>query len=223
MTLPVHGNDGKDYEFPYTDSTTVSDIISEIRKLLPEEVSQIDLVRGLERLPLDASIASLGLSPTDKLKFFIKRRSRAALPQRTSSYGGRAPPIVQKRHPGGLPTRTDVDLSEVRDPANFNELVEQLNRLELPGITREDIVKALRTAFFDSNKASEFLLAKSGQAPPPIKSERETDLRLTQEDRVQLQVISGNFPAIDRATVIQVYFANGKNVEETQGILANWR
>jgi hypothetical protein len=237
MTLLVHGSDGKDYEFPYTDTTTVADIIGEIRKFLSEEVYQVDLVRVTEKLPPGATIASLGLAATDKLKFFTRRRGSGAITGRTQSYSGvlsrpaalapappRAAPLPARAY--AIPTRTDVDLSAVHDPPDIEAKVTNLLELGLAEITRDDILIALRTTFFDENKASEYLMAKAGQAPPPIRvSERDAgpDLRLTPADRAALQALVQQFPAVHRAEIIQLYYANQRSVEATQATLATWR
>jgi hypothetical protein len=236
MTLLVHGSDGKDYEFAVADGTTVADIIGEIRKLVGDDVFQIDLVRSTTRLPPDALIASLGLAPTDKLKFFTKRRSKGAIVARTQSLGGVPSRAAgAQRGVGGgalpgrayaIPTRTDVDLSAVHDPPDIDAKVGRLLELGLAEITRDDALIALRTTFFDENKASEYLMAKAGQAPPPIRvADRDTDrdLRLTPEDRTALQALGAQFPAIDRATLIQLYYVNQRSVEATQATLAEWR
>jgi hypothetical protein len=219
MTLKVLGSDRKHYEFPFTETTTVADIVAEIRKLLPPDVVQVDLTRDMKRLPAEATITSLGLAPTDELKFFCKRRSTGAL-GRAQSYAGRTHSESAPAPRYALPQRTDIDLSELQDPPDFDLRVATLMDLHLEGITEQDCQMALRTALFNTNKASEFLLAQSGALPPLSKVDRAPQHEITPEQREALLRLESANPGVDRATIIQVFIMCNKDEANAEAVIS---
>jgi hypothetical protein len=140
-----------------------------------------------------------------------------------------------------LPRRTDIDYDAIAKPANLPDLVSALRDLfngvadeERP--SEDDMVAALEAAFYNVDRAGEYLLAtaqpRRDQAPPPAQLSPEdlaltrgiiaeltaaTGRPLTNEESVLLIQVVGLTaapdPAARRAQVIELYTQLAATIE----------
>jgi hypothetical protein len=69
-------------------------------------------------------------------------------------------------------------------------------------------------------------MVKAGEAPPPVRlADRDSaqTLKRTPEDRAALQTLGQQFPAVDRATLIHLYYINRSSIEAAQATVAGLR
>jgi hypothetical protein len=181
LTLKVHSSDRKDYKFAYTYTTMVSHIIEEIRKVVSPDVTQIDLVHGSTKLADDTTLTSLNLDPSEQLKFFVCRHRHA--------------------HRRKVPRARRICCRSGQTSTSPRSAT--LVELALPGITRKDCMRALRTVYFDTNRASTYLLAQSGgRAPPARAMDAPIVHEISLDVREALARLEAQFPGIDHPTVI---------------------
>jgi hypothetical protein len=120
-----------------------------------------------------------------------------------------------------MPTRTDVDFSKVARPDNYADLVTAISQVGITDpngqpVSPEDIETALTNAFFQVDRATEYLLAHTGQFP------RKPEFTLTEAQKADVTDLRGRFPALYPATIVQVYSASGNDKEAATAILATW-
>jgi hypothetical protein len=117
-------------------------------------------------------------------------------------------------HFASLPRRSDVDYSALVKPANLPELVCNLQTLyagfgdEGLAPTLEDITAALEAAFYDVDRAAEYLLATTGERrpPPPPAQFSPEDVTAIRGLVAELAAEEGRpLPEENRATLIQLY------------------
>jgi hypothetical protein len=195
----VVGPDGNEISVEVTPESTVASVsktIHDTQKL--DVLDTVNLGRGGSPLTGqgDVLISDLNLEPGETLSYTTTRRPLA-------------------RQGWSLPRRTDIDMAEIKDPDNIESLVEQIAGLGLEGVTREHILEALRTAFFQVDRASEYLLAFTNQPPPVVGGVK---LQPSQIEDVKTLVRE---TGLDRGEVIQVYFAVEKDIEKARELLAH--
>jgi hypothetical protein len=156
MSLTAIAPDGKEYTVSPPPGKEVSDWkVREACDALRQAASvpadsPLSLRRGEGTVSPYALVSSLGLKPDEKLTIALE-------PARVGSRD------LGKRT---LPRRTDIDMSEIRDPPDIDDLVQRVLALGLGSITEEDALEALRSGMFNVDRACEYLLALDGQATP---------------------------------------------------------
>jgi hypothetical protein len=151
MSVIVVDPKGKEYPVPYDVQSKVSVICDRVRELASIPPSaDLSLRRGETPISPYALVTALGLADGEKLNLVLAR----------AVVGNHDP------HRRTLPKRTDIDPSEIKDPDDFDQLVTKLLELNLQSVTVDDCKEALRSAMFDTDRASEYLLALDGQAAP---------------------------------------------------------
>ena len=98
-----------------------------------------------------------------------------------------------------IPRRTDIDMSEMKPPEDYDERLQQLKDLGLANLDEDQLKEALINACYNVNRAAEYALAMDGQRPPEVKRNlltpeqrewvKETAERLGQEKIEVLQIL----------------------------------
>jgi hypothetical protein len=101
------------------------------------------------------------------------------------------------------------------------DLIQSLEELAITDeddqpVTRANIEIALRNAFYRVDRASEYLLAHTGQFP------KKPGLNLSPNEKIQVQELRRAFPRLYPATILQVYSAVEKNKDAAAALLVDW-
>jgi hypothetical protein len=209
-TYVLEGPDGSHVAIPYSDTTTVLQAIAELRRVLGPVSSRdaIQLQYAGKALPPNAILASVQHLPGERITYVVRQRVAGEISERSRTTA----PAGRSR---GLPRRTDIDYSAIEYPADFDRRMGQLREMGLKlgdePLTDDYYKSALESAFFDVNRASEYLLTICG-SPAPVAGPA-----FTRADRIVLKRIEQRFNVTpDQRVMLYQYFeATGKDEEMT--------
>jgi hypothetical protein len=214
-TCVLEAPDGSHHAIPYSETTTVLQAITELRRVLGPVSSRdsIQLQYAGKTLPPNAILASVQHLPGERLTCVIRERVGGEIAERsrTTAPAGRT---------AGLPRRTDIDYSAIEYPADFDRRMGQLRDMGLKmgdePLTDDYYKSALESAFFDVNRASEYLLTICG-SPAPVAGPA-----FTRADRIRLKTIEQrlNVTTDQRVMLYQYFEAAGKDEEMTCALFA---
>lgn len=236
---------GFDFQYAVTPTATVSDIFDHIKTLSIPVSGSLICTHNNARIKLDELLTVIAdsefplefrLGRTDSLKVAPSPAvpedplPPPPMPRRTQSQTPTRPRF------SALPRRTDVDYSAIPKPHDLDTLKRNLGLMfaGLPVDERpepEDVEAALEEAYFDVNRAAEYLLAhlqppEPSPAPPPThfsraevaminevlaSAEAHVGHKLAPEQRALLIQLFGLTPGPDdearKAEVLRLYIA----------------